>query len=224
MRYFTSDFHFGHKNILKFERGDKFNSIDEHDKYIMQLMKTWSNKLKPGDEWYNLGDWGNTDYLFLVDMLRAKGIKTIFVYGNHDSVSDLEKFEKHFDKVYQYPFYLSDKLCISHIPQGMYEDQLNIHGHIHASTLKSDNHFCVSLATVNYTLISEKAINNMFAKLPKYQRKFLWEPFAELYCFNRKDRDDVVYNPKTKMVDLSASRLLQKQKKMRDKDWNLNHT
>ena len=52
MTYFTSDLHFGHENILRFDKRP-FSSIKEHDE---ELIKRWNAKVKPGDTVYILGD------------------------------------------------------------------------------------------------------------------------------------------------------------------------
>jgi calcineurin-like phosphoesterase family protein len=33
--YLASDFHLGHKNILKYDKERKFSSLEEHDQYII---------------------------------------------------------------------------------------------------------------------------------------------------------------------------------------------
>ena len=44
-------------------------------------------------------------------------VKYIFLYGNHDSISDFDKFKKHFNEVYRYPTYITKRVLLSHEPQ-----------------------------------------------------------------------------------------------------------
>ena len=203
-RYFISDLHFGHDSIVKWER-TRFNTVQEHDAYIADCFCKWAKKLTPQDEFWVLGDWGNTSYLYLLDMLNCH---KVFVYGNHDAASDYEKFCCYFDEVYRYPIFISDKLVISHIPVAVYPDMLNVHGHLHSVYLRDDNHVSVSINDMNYSLFSEKSLSGIWAKLPKYNRRFLWEPFAADMVF-KHDREDIVMN-KDGLIDLPASRVIQK--------------
>lgn len=207
MRYFTSDPHFGHKNVIVFER-TRFKTPEEHDVYLLQQYMSWAKKLKKDDELYVLGDWGDTFYLWIMTQFKCK---TIFVYGNHDKQADKPLFAKAFDEVHEYPIWLSNKLVVSHIPVAVWEDTVNIHGHLHGSVLDSNNYINCSIHVADYGLISEKKISSNFSKIPTYDRRFLWEPFADLYKFTQP-KEDAVYN-KDCRIDLSASRVIQKMKK-----------
>ena len=217
MRYFISDPHFGHysnntnKGIITFER-TQFKTIQEHDKYLFDMFIELSKKLKPEDELWVLGDWGDTNCLWVIG---AFDCTTHFVCGNHDAAADIEKFKIYFDEVYQYPVYLSNKLVVSHIPVAVFGDQINVHGHLHGAVLDSPNYICCSLHVVNYKPITDTQINGRFGQLPKYNRRFLWEPFAHLMKF-LGERTDVVMN-RDGLIDLSASRMLQKLNKEKEK-------
>ena len=50
--FFTSDLHFGHENVIKFDERP-FNSVEEMDE---ELIKRWNNKVGKGDIVYVLGD------------------------------------------------------------------------------------------------------------------------------------------------------------------------
>lgn len=217
MRYFVSDPHFGHysestnRGIITFER-TQFNTIQEHDSWVREMFIQLAEKAKPRDEVWVLGDWGDTNALWVMDLFNCK---TFFVYGNHDAAADIEKFKIYFDEVYQYPVYLSNKLVVSHIPVAVFDDQINVHGHLHGAVLDSPNYICCSVHVANYKPITDQHINGQFAKLPKYDRRFLWEPFAHMMKFFQ-EREDVVMN-RDGLIDLSASRLLQKLNKEKEK-------
>ena len=49
---FTSDLHFGHKNVLKFDQRPFF-TVSEMD---TALIENWNKKVRPGDFVYVLGD------------------------------------------------------------------------------------------------------------------------------------------------------------------------
>ena len=207
MRYFISDLHMDHKNVINFER-TQFTTIEEYNKCIVNFFNQLVKKLKPSDEVWNLGDFGSLDYLYLSDMIRDTGAKSIFLYGNHDEQANLSLFQQHFDEVYLYPVYLSQKLVVSHFPVAVYDDTINIHGHTHGSRLKDLNHVCASIHVANYQPITDKNLDSIYSRLPRFTRRFLYEPWANDYQFTQR-KEDVVMDPNGN-IDLSASRLLQK--------------
>ena len=207
MRYFISDLHMDHKNVINFER-TQFTTIEEYNKCIVNFFNQLVKKLKPSDEVWNLGDFGSPDYLYLSDMIRNIGAKSIFLYGNHDEQANLSLFQQHFDEVYLYPVYLSQKLVVSHFPVAVYDDTINIHGHTHGSRLKDLNHVCASIHVANYQPITDKNLDSIYSRLPRFTRRFLYEPWANDYQFTQR-KEDVVMDPNGN-IDLSASRLLQK--------------
>lgn len=213
MRYFLSDLHFGHywngQGIINFER-TQFKSIEEHDGYIEAVISNLCRKLKPNDEVWNLGDFGNleTEYLDTVNWIKNTGAKAYFVYGNHDAQSDFSQFEKYFDQVFLYPVYLSQKLVVSHYPVAVWNDSVNVHGHLHSAKLQDINHVCVSIHVINYKPITDRNLDTVFSKLPKFNRHFLYEPWAADYQFIQP-KEDVIMDLDGN-IDLSASRLLQR--------------
>lgn len=207
MRYFISDLHMGHFGIIDFERTD-FSTIEEHDNYIANFMNSLSKKLKPGDEVWNLGDYGLVDYLYFTDWIHQAGAKAYYMYGNHDRQSDLPMFEKYFDQVFLYPTFLSQKLVVSHFPVAVYPDTINVHGHLHASKLSDPNHMNASIHVAGYHPITDRCIGSRYKELPRFVRRFLYEPWAADYQFTQP-KEDVIMTPDGH-IDLSASRYLQK--------------
>lgn len=213
----TSDWHFGHANdvntkgILAFERGNKFNTIQEHDKYITGCIEKWLYKLAPEDTFYFLGDFGRPNSKTLSELVRifveAKCHK-VAIRGNHDHEIETEIMKTLFDEVYDYPIYISNRIVLSHFPCNVWKDQINIHGHLHGSILNSPNYICASIHVAQYQPINNHIVNGCLGRLPKYNRRFLWEPWADKYQFTQK-KENIVYD-KDRNIDLAASRVIQR--------------
>lgn len=210
---YMSDFHFNHYDwnqqhgIITFER-TQFNTIEEHDQCLINTLESISNKFGERSKFWFLGDFGDLSYLYIFNFFREKGISVYFLLGNHDHVEDIPYIENFVDKVYQYPIYISQKIVLSHFPVAVYPDQCNIHGHLHGSKLQDINHINASIHVMNYLPVTDNYIAATFAKLPKFNRRFLYEPWAKDYIFTQK-KEDVIMN-KDGLIDLSASRLLQR--------------
>lgn len=209
--YFTSDWHLGHgdsiRGIITFER-HQFTTIQEHDDYILNLAKSWANKWSSGSTLWYLGDFGNPQYLWIFNYFRERGHEVNFLFGNHDNAYNFFELDQYVDNIYYYPIYLSQRLVVSHFPVAVYEDSCNICGHLHGSKLADKNHVIASIHVANYQPISMKQLDGVFSQLPKYNRRFLYEPFAADYVFTQPKED--VITDKSGRIDLSASRLLQK--------------
>ncbi len=78
--YFTSDHHFGHKNIIKFSERP-FADIDEMDE---TMVKKWNEKVGPDDEVYHLGDVGLCSSGKLRKILDQLHGKIYLINGNHE--------------------------------------------------------------------------------------------------------------------------------------------
>lgn len=172
--------------------------------FLIQKHLEWAEKLTPEDELFILGDIGDHDFLWVYTQFKAK---THLLLGNHDKHTDIDLFKSYFNIVHEYPFYISDKIAISHVPIGVYPDTINIYGHTHSMIIDKPNYYCVCLEVNNYNLVNEKQIYNRFSQLPKYNRKFLQEPFAEDLKVIDRPQNDLVLKPDGH-IDLSAMRVL----------------
>lgn len=87
MRYFTSDTHFGHKNVIPYcER--PFKDVDEMTE---GLIAGWNERVTPDDEVFVLGDfsfYGSTKTAAI--LARLNGTKHL-IRGNHDDIKTEEK-------------------------------------------------------------------------------------------------------------------------------------
>lgn len=203
MKYFTSDPHWGHKNTIKWGR-PQFQNVDEMNKFLVKKHQEWAKKLKPEDQFWCLGDIFSHDFLWVYRLFNCK---TVLLLGNHDRHEDVEKFKQYFDEVYEYPVYISDKVCVSHVPQAVFDDQINIYGHLHYNVIDKINYVSACLEPNDYQLVSEKRIQSKFSKMPKYTRKHLEAPYTEWEKVLCRPENDLILTP-DKHIDVSAMRAI----------------
>ena len=81
--WFTSDTHFGHKNILKYcpESRGHFKNIQEHDETIIQ---NWNENIQNGDDVYHLGDFSFAPEARTRELLSILNGNIHLIRGNHD--------------------------------------------------------------------------------------------------------------------------------------------
>ncbi len=162
MRYFASDHHMGHANILKFTTSDgkalrTFDSVDDMNEFII---KQHNSIVKPNDSVYFLGDFViNRRYLYLAS--RFNGKKTL-IMGNHD-IFDYDDYIKAGFKNLA-AFRKFDKFACTHIP--VHEDSLgrwgvNVHGHTHSNkVMKMHNGIRTRAADPRYISVCMEQLDN----------------------------------------------------------------
>lgn len=143
-KWFTSDHHFFHANILKFvnDQGKRirpFNSLEEMHELMIER---WNGLVKPQDFVYHLGD-VTFQYHgpFNNVMSRLNGQKRLVV-GNHDKLKN-PSLLKWFDKVMLWHGFKEQDFTASHMPlrlESLRDGHFNVHGHTHQNSLE-DTHF-----------------------------------------------------------------------------------
>lgn len=129
--FFTSDTHFGHSGILRYEpEARPFSNVEDMDE---KLIKCWNSCVRPRDIVWHLGDvawWGDTSALDRV-MPRLNGRKNL-VMGNHD-VLHVKHYARYFERVLG--TFKKYNMWLSHVPihpaEG-YRAPVNVHGHLHS--------------------------------------------------------------------------------------------
>jgi calcineurin-like phosphoesterase family protein len=143
--YFTSDTHFGHKNIIEYEKAHRpFSSVEEMNE---KLIENWNSVVRNQDRIYHLGDFCfGAHYLPIAGRLNGE---KILIMGNHDQYPASE-YLKYFDKLMG--CHVWHKCILSHMPihinnlSGKHKRfMLNIHGHLHSRTLPEPQYFNVSV-------------------------------------------------------------------------------
>lgn len=132
--YFISDTHFGHKNILEYEKKARpFNTIEEMNEKIIE---NWNKTIRPQDIIYHLGDFAFGKHNVTIAK-RLNGKKRL-VMGNHDTYPSALYLE-YFEKLYGCVFW--ERCVLSHMPihyNGLGARwKLNIHGHLHSKNIKN---------------------------------------------------------------------------------------
>lgn len=83
MRYFTSDWHIGHRNILSLGDGRPFSSLEEMHS---TLLKKAREVVGPEDEFYVLGDIALGNFEESLKVLEQFPGRKFLVPGNHDKI------------------------------------------------------------------------------------------------------------------------------------------
>lgn len=127
--FFTSDFHFGHYNIIKYENRP-FQTLDEMNN---TLIFNHNNMVKKDDICYNLGDFyfrsgreaDKKHYEYYLNQLKGRHV---IICGNH------ERRNKLIDKIQTATMYISGlKIFCCHDPiKANVDFDLNICGHVHS--------------------------------------------------------------------------------------------
>lgn len=160
MNFFTSDLHFGHKNIAKKYR-QEFSSIERHDEKIFEEM----SKLKKRDILFILGDFifDCKDYDKYINIIKKMPFRIKFISGNHDSTKLYkESFIECFPSLVSYK-----NIWLSHAPihpNEMRSRKGNIHGHLHKEKLSDKRYFNVNVDVNEYKFIEFDRIREYFKR------------------------------------------------------------
>lgn len=158
-KWFISDTHFFHTNILKFthkpegepeRRVRPFNSLDEMHEYMVER---WNRNVKVQDYIYHLGDVTFQYHKpFNELMSRLNGHKRLIV-GNHDKIKQ-PSLHQWFEKIELWKGFKQEDFTATHIPlrlESLRDGKFNVHGHTHQNSLTDKHYINVSVEVRDYT-------------------------------------------------------------------------
>lgn len=136
MKFYTSDLHLDHKNIIKYE-SRPFPDIDQMNETIIA---NWNRRVSPSDEIYVLSDFafcGGARANALLE--RLNGTKFL-IKGNHDSFLKDRDFDKSkFSWIREYS-HIDDggkTVILFHYPIAVWDRKhygsIHLYGHIHSN-------------------------------------------------------------------------------------------
>lgn len=149
--FFIGDTHFGHKNIIGYNRPE-FDNIEHMNN---TMIERWNAVVRPKDVVWHLGDvaFGKHNLHYLAQLNGDLRL----ILGNHDTYP-LEEYQRYFRKIFGCNQY---KQCIlTHMPihpNQFFRFKLNIHGHIHhkdVAMMMDKRYFNVCADHVNLTPVA----------------------------------------------------------------------
>ena len=182
--FFTSDTHFGHKNIIVFEKENRpFQDVSDMD---WVLIKNWNSIVDSDDVVIHLGDAAMGDINHTIGLMSKLNGHKILVPGNHDSVFSGNKpdyvqkwmplYRTVFAEIWpeEYDFSLSNgtEVTLSHFPYDKderHEDRYAafqptdrnlplLHGHVHSTWAINGRQYNVGVDVHGLKPVSELEI------------------------------------------------------------------
>ena len=132
MKYYISDLHIGHANVLRYD-GRPFADLDTMH---AEIIRRWNAVVGSRDEVYILGDfaWNKQDGEIVLAQLAGH---KYLVTGNHDHPSDEMRRTFRWIKDYAEIRDSGTALVLSHYPiahwNGQYQGAVHLYGHVHAT-------------------------------------------------------------------------------------------
>lgn len=161
-KFFISDTHFFHANIIKFlgDDGKRIRNFDTIEDMHEYMIKQWNSVVKDGDYVYHLGDVTfKYDGDFNNLMHRLKGKKRLII-GNHDKIWN-PALITNFEKAMLWHGFKEWNFTAVHMPlplQGLRDGAYCVHGHVHQNSLNNPNYINVSVEVRNYTPVNIEEI------------------------------------------------------------------
>lgn len=187
-RWFSSDWHLGHKNIHIFEpaREDLGRTLEDRDNALIDIINSF---VKPDDEFYVLGDVAMGDIEYSLPLVRRVNGNKFLIPGNHDRCwyGNKPGYAQKWTPAYEQvgftildeeiqEFMLSNgsKVTISHFPaegdspgkEDRYENRRPItqlpiiNGHVHSAWKTFGRQYNVGVDANFYKPVSEQTLVN----------------------------------------------------------------
>lgn len=140
MKFYISDLHIGHKNILRFDNRPFWNISDQNE----EMIKRWNTAVTNNDEVYILGDfaWQNDMGLEVVKQLKGK---KFLILGNHDRLNQLLRQEFEWTKDYAEIKDGGRSVVLCHYPIAHWHNAdygtIHLYGHIHGDSGRDNRPF-----------------------------------------------------------------------------------
>lgn len=168
--FVTSDIHFSHEAILKFENRP-FNNVEEMNEKIVE---NWNATVGENDLVYILGDISMGSIKETMALLKRLNGDKILVKGNHDEMVDNRKFDrtifKEISNCIDITIY-GQKFLMCHYPFASNDNhKIQLYGHIHTNNGLHvahdlpENSFNVCMDANNLTPVNIKDILKFFRK------------------------------------------------------------
>lgn len=164
MKYYTSDLHLSHKNIIEYENRP-FDSVKEMNDVIIDNI---NSRLSPDDELYILGDFTlDIDIRIVGNLIKRIKCKKHLIIGNHDHFARYEELSSLFESVQHY-LEIDDegqKVILFHYPiqnwNGKNHGSVHLYGHVHSKEelqLKEKNAFNVGVDVNDFMPMTLKGL------------------------------------------------------------------
>lgn len=189
--WFTSDLHFYHNNVIKYDNRPFKDLTEMHE----ELIKRWNAKVRARDTVYVLGDFifrGPKQGKIIVDQLNGR---KVLVKGNHDPKAR-KLFQMGFDDVWEnerIKLSSGEWVYMSHFPYFGSDDQrypykrihddgktILLHGHVHQHYKTNGRQINVGCMHYDYAPVHEKEIIKMIEEIRANERVTLWEKLKKL--------------------------------------------
>lgn len=167
-KWYISDTHFNHANILTFRHGDNgplirpgFSSVEDMNE---TMIDNWNRVVKPGDKVYHLGDVAFGDVQDFHNIMRRLNGRKTLIMGNHDKFDTLD-YAMHFKSICSWKPFKDKKskpkadkfipfICCHYV---LHQDNLygrdgvvfNVHGHIHEREVMQNRGNVIDPAYIN---------------------------------------------------------------------------
>lgn len=161
-RFFISDLHFGHENVIRYENRPFKNGKDMEE----SIIKNWNKTVSKKDMIFILGDISFLNVEETTKIIAKLNGRKCLIMGNHDTKSVKAYELMGFEFVSKYPIIIDKFYICSHEPLYLCHSMpyANIHGHIHSKRMEGGNYFNVSVEQINYTPINFDAIKLSLSK------------------------------------------------------------
>lgn len=192
--FVTSDLHFNHKNIIKYENRP-WSTVEEMNN---ALVNNWNKVVSEEDTVYILGDVTMGSYEDIYNLLlQLKGHK-ILIQGNHDHrmLKDSRAYE-YFDEVVSYKSFRYKKkhIVMFHHPiacwDGEMRGSIHLYGHIHSNSHELPDGFNrkksynVGVDTNHYTPVDLDWILDI---IQMREEPELYIPKDTCYCYDNNGK------------------------------------
>lgn len=163
--YFIADLHFGHAEILNYEKRP-FSGIEEMDECMITL---WNETVKPEDQIFILGDFSLYPPEKTKELTKQLNGRKFLVLGNHDEFTQQFYLEAGFEAVSRYPVIFESFYMLSHEPLylNVHMPYANLFGHVHSNPIYADytaQSFCTCVERIGYRPVPFEEIQQKMKK------------------------------------------------------------